>query len=43
MVVKWIELKAKGTAAPTWTETEPENKPAVKETDPNNPDDKNDQ
>lgn len=43
VVVKWIELKAKGTAAPTKTEAEPENKPAVKETDPNNPDDKNDQ
>ncbi len=43
VVVKWIELKAKGTAAPTKTDAEPESKPAVKETDSNNPDDKDDQ
>jgi hypothetical protein len=43
VVVKWIELKAKGAAAPTKTDAEPESKPAVKETDTNNPDDKDDQ
>lgn len=43
VVVKWIELKAKGNAAPTKTDAEPESKPVTKETDPGNPNDKDDQ
>ena len=38
-----IELKAKGNAMPTKNDAEQESKPAVKESDPNNPDDKDDQ
>jgi hypothetical protein len=43
VVVKWIELKAKGNTAPTKIDAEQESKPAVKESDPNNPNDKDDQ
>jgi hypothetical protein len=43
VVVKWIDLKPKGSAPPIRTDAEPDLKPAPQETDPGNPNDKDDQ
>ena len=42
VVVKWIDLKPKGNAPPARTDAEPDLQPAPQETDPGNPNDKDD-